>query len=336
MILMIYKFSLKLLINTHPQCTKSTSVECEGETSLQVSWIPGYDGGSAQQFRAFHRKQGKLDWQSTEYFNESQILLQNLEPFSSNEIQIEASNGFGAINCTSVSYHVCSKLVPPQNLKFTDEKLLQWDKVPEATSYKVSYRKEKGSRFRDIMEVPKTEALLDLETLNHTPEVELRVRSIRRPFSESEPSDSIVYQFSESSSLLTYLLFGGLLFILLLLIFCIFVRRQSKTSTKIRKLRPSFKNFAGNKNSMYLYARSDSPVLPMNDQNESPWNLRDDKLCANVDELNDSFLDSDFDNGAIAEMFKEKYIYSDSNRKFDVLDEIRIARLKREFGQSQL
>jgi hypothetical protein len=79
-------------------------VECEGETSLQVSWIPGYDGGSAQQFRAFHRKQGKLDWQSTEYFNESQILLQNLEPFSSNEIQIEASNGFGAINCTSVSY----------------------------------------------------------------------------------------------------------------------------------------------------------------------------------------------------------------------------------------
>ena len=108
------------------------------------------------------------------------------------------------------------------------------------------------------MEVPKTEALLDLETLNHTPEVELRVRSLRRPFSESEPSDSIVYQFSgsfslkysfllesilESSSLLTYLLFGGLLFILLLLIFCIFVRRQSKTSTKIRKLRPSFKNF---------------------------------------------------------------------------------------------
>src|SRR3569623_459927 len=73
-----------------------------------------------------------------------------------------------------------------------------------------------------------------------------------------------------------------------------------------------------------------------NDQNESPWNLRDDKLCANVDELNDSFLDSDFDNGAIAEMFKEKYIYSDNNRKFDVLDEIRIARLKREFGQSQL
>jgi hypothetical protein len=48
---------------------------------------------------------------------------------------------------------VCSKLIPPQNLKFTDEKLLQWDKVPEATSYKVSYRKEKGSRFRDIVSI---------------------------------------------------------------------------------------------------------------------------------------------------------------------------------------
>jgi hypothetical protein len=50
------------------------------------------------------------------------------------------------------------------------------------------------------MEVPKTEALLDLETLNHAPEIELRVRSVRRPFSESEPSDSIVYQFSGSFS----------------------------------------------------------------------------------------------------------------------------------------
>lgn len=73
-----------------------------------------------------------------------------------------------------------------------------------------------------------------------------------------------------------------------------------------------------------------------NDKNENPWNLRDDKYMEENDELNDSFLDSDIDNGAISEMFKEKYIYSDENRKFDVLDEIRIARLKREFGQSQL
>lgn len=46
------------------------------------------------------------------------------------------------------------------------------------------------------MEVTKPEARMDAEIFKHSPEIEMRVRSLRRPFIESEPSDPIVYRFS--------------------------------------------------------------------------------------------------------------------------------------------
>uniref|UniRef100_A0A183BN27 Immunoglobulin domain protein n=1 Tax=Globodera pallida TaxID=36090 RepID=A0A183BN27_GLOPA len=144
---------------TVPQCATKVRVQCEGRQRFAAHWVPGYSGGNhSQTFRIFYQKmhdgsndEAKEEWEVTALTDQSKIHLDRLELFGEYEFKLEASNRFGAINCTVPGTHyTCAKLDPPSNFllgqatTFNMERvpILNWDKVKEANLYKIKYRKK--------------------------------------------------------------------------------------------------------------------------------------------------------------------------------------------------
>uniref|UniRef100_A0A183BY48 Ig-like domain-containing protein n=1 Tax=Globodera pallida TaxID=36090 RepID=A0A183BY48_GLOPA len=98
---------------TVPQCATKVRVQCEGRQRFAAHWVPGYPGGNhSQTFRIFYQKmhdgsndEAKEEWEVTALTDQSKIHLDRLELFGEYEFKLEASNRFGAINCTVPGTH---------------------------------------------------------------------------------------------------------------------------------------------------------------------------------------------------------------------------------------
>ncbi|TMS36888.1 hypothetical protein L596_003952 [Steinernema carpocapsae] len=340
------KKKLQLYVqSTRPQTPFNIKAVCEGERSLRVSFSPGYDGGFHQRFRVHYQHEPLDVCLRTKLSNDTFAFLKDLHPFTKYSIFVEAKNEFGSTN-SSVAFHsVCATLRVPKSIRVNSMKRLKWERVQEAKAYKVSLKLPASPVFRDLVEVSEPEYQLDMTMFRGQGNVEFRVRSLMPPFGESENSAPITYQFSEQSSSSVILLFGvvGGLFVLFVVLFVlVYAKKFMKNSGKEKQIYSHY--ICGNHTPDY--PRKPKALLMSENgsrKNDSwMWTSSEEDAGDNADKMEFDYISKGLaDQDAAQEtvvgyMLKAKYIYGNNDTNLDLVDQLRIERLKREFGQSQL
>ncbi|KAK0397324.1 hypothetical protein QR680_002087 [Steinernema hermaphroditum] len=339
------KRKLQLYVqHTRPQPITELKVVCEDERDLRVSFSPGYDGGFHQRFRLHYQDGPTGVWQSTKLSNDTFTFLRRLKPFTKYGIFVESKNEFGSTN-GSIAYHsVCATLPIPSSIRLNSMKKLKWEKIKEAKSYKVSMRMPNSKVFRDFVEVTEPEYQLDMTMFRGKGEIEFRVRSLMPPFGESESSPPIALRSNEqgSSALLLYIVGGGLVFLLAFLLIAYYVKKFSKSKD------------VENQNYSHYVCGNYAPDYPRKPKallmSENGRNKKDSWMWTSSEEDGSEETDKmDLDyipetmverpmthETVVGDMLKAKYIYGNNGTNLDLVDQLRIERLKKEFGQSQL
>ncbi|KAH7721320.1 IGCM-2 protein [Aphelenchoides avenae] len=332
--------------DTYPQCISGLKSDCFGEHGLRLFWEPGYDGGSTQSFRVLYRRRGPASdgqWLSIDSDNRTSAYTPALAPYSMYEFKVEASNEFGAINCSSLQAHSCQRLPRPSGLRLVGGNRLQWDAVHDAAAYKVAYRAESYQDFTELPPVTSSELTFDAERLRLDAGAEFYIQSVRPPFADSLPSGTLKLQTDSNAAM--YALAGGcfLLFVFVLLV--LVVRRHSTTSAKSKKKTVDYTTGGFG---VYASDRKDSPYYQAyatakdEDDTDVTWTLRSETQhgprLAEFDETSweENLDDTKESSSVVQEMLKQKYIYSPEHRKLDVIDELRIERLRREMEQTHV
>uniref|UniRef100_A0A914H2R7 Ig-like domain-containing protein n=1 Tax=Globodera rostochiensis TaxID=31243 RepID=A0A914H2R7_GLORO len=297
---------------TAPQCATKVRVQCEGRQRFAAHWVPGYSGRNhSQTFRIFYRKmreglndEAKEEWEVTALTDQPKIHLDRLELFGEYEFKLEASNRFGAINCTVPGTHyTCAKLDPPSNFflgqatTFNMERvpILNWDKVKEANLYKIKYRKScdgnKGNGLlQEIIQTSETNYKLPADKFNSTPKCcfEFVVQSIRVPFTGSDHSPAIIYPSSCADGILpsnsaTVLLLSacGLLLLFLIVIFAlIFCLQRFAQKIQPRHNRPNIGKSSKLRHNRLNHRKADSKNGEIGTQSEEKSCFEDSFNCS--------------------------------------------------------
>uniref|UniRef100_A0A915A560 Ig-like domain-containing protein n=1 Tax=Parascaris univalens TaxID=6257 RepID=A0A915A560_PARUN len=340
--------------NTYPQTVSDITASCGSENGhLQLHWKPGYDGGSEQYFNVFHRADGEEVWHSTRGTHFSSASIRDLQPFTLYHLKVESNNIHGAINSSAVAFTACSQLKAPSNLRMNTANSLEWDKVEGATAYRVQYRSSESANFSDMLDTASTSVSLNYATPNTAPWMDVRVSSLRPPSVISQPSHPLRFHLTKPNMelMLALGIFGTILALVLLLALIWLIRRRFlKRKTKHIQQIPIYCECRSVKN-----AANEPSLKYATSRNHCEWSTRDrivEKRCSDgeLPLLSDTYYDINYANGSrlqslemhsktgsvINDMLREKYFGDKTEPRLDLLDQLRVERLKNEFRQSLL
>uniref|UniRef100_A0A914Y3H9 Ig-like domain-containing protein n=1 Tax=Panagrolaimus superbus TaxID=310955 RepID=A0A914Y3H9_9BILA len=194
--------------NTRPQCPNESHIHCLGETGFNVSFIPGYDGNSLQNFRLHHREIDKSekdvkDWAILNISTNTNALIETHTPFSFHEFLLETSNKYGRTFCTLGIKNVCSRPEPPKKVTLDSNNVLRWESSLNAETYKIAFRRTSQQPFAELAETKETFFPLQLQILAKSSDsktnLELTIRSSQSPFPDSKPSEIFRASYANES-----------------------------------------------------------------------------------------------------------------------------------------
>ncbi|KHJ98488.1 fibronectin type III domain protein [Oesophagostomum dentatum] len=320
---------------TRPQSAVIDKVECVGEEAISINWTPGFNGSYPQSFI--------VHYVSDEDPSEKSLLttlhsatIGDLKPFSKYRIHIESRNQKGSTNSSAVEKHVCSTLPSPANVRFTGDSELRWDPVEFARSYRVESRYDKMSAFEGIGEV--FDPFLKLRP-EFRPGRSFRVRSLRDPYDPSIPSKTITLGSSGyGPPSMWWAVFGGFLFFFLFLSLYLYSKYGKYINRRRRKNKhyndyvcPA--SFQPHSETMY-----EASMNPTESTKSGRW--EDSKESGSLmqhhsQELLD-YCYAEESNSAVDDMLRDKYMYGAEDVPVQLMNDLRIERLRREYKQSQL
>ncbi|WKY15647.1 hypothetical protein Q1695_000828 [Nippostrongylus brasiliensis] len=327
--------TMRLLVErTRPQAATIDRVECVGEEAMSIHWTPGFNGSYAQSFVVYYvSEEDSTEKSLLTTFTTATVA--DLTPFSKYRIHIESRNQKGSTNSSAVEKYVCSTLPTPSNVRLVDDTELMWDPVEHARSYRVESRSDKMSTYREIGEVldPSFRVRSDL---HHG--LSLRVRSLRTPYEPSSPSRSIEFgTYDANLPSMWWAVFGGFLFFVTFLTLYLFSKygryvggRKKRNKHYNDYVRPS--PFQPQTETFY------EPSLNMTDSGKARhWQETTEGSI--VQTQSEDLMEYGYGEesaSAVDDMLRDKYMYGAEEVPVQLMNDLRIERLRREFKQSQL
>ncbi|GMR62628.1 hypothetical protein PMAYCL1PPCAC_32823, partial [Pristionchus mayeri] len=351
--------------NTRPQHPSIKEVACDGDRALLIQWEEGFDGGHPQRFITYAEEIGDEEPSGMERRAETdrtEVTLDNLTPFGKYRITVEAVNKLGTANSTSFDRHVCTQLSSPEDPRLDRDRLV-WQPVDGAHSYRVEV-KNGGGQYVQAAEVLHPQ--FSISTLPRwTDDIDLRIIGLRPPFPASAPSRPVTIAMRETSQhvpLVAALSVGFIFFVLFAVIFLVARRKSSQIRRKEKHVNTSqtFHSYGGSVN---------PPKVIQQMYNSNPYplaNIMAEDVCEEWSEasrdhivrcppstsFHGSTLPSrsrsrsivQYDHEALSieresvvgDMLRSKYFVSADDAHSALIDELRLARLRKEFHQSHL
>ncbi|CAD5214868.1 unnamed protein product [Bursaphelenchus okinawaensis] len=319
--------------NTKPQCITNLRLNCQSENSFRIDFDPGYDGGYEQMFRLYYAEVHNLTstevveaWHQSNLFNETSVSLTGLQLFTRYRFMVSPSNELGSTNCTTTDKFTCSTLGTPTGLKASNE-YLEWNEVPYATSYRVSYQENPNGQYKIMGEVADNRIHLNSNELNQMASTNFFVQAARPYYPPSQPSEVITFkQLMPPTAVYTHSSILLVSMCLLAIIMYVFGKNYCKPGKKKNGSQYSQDQFVyKNGNGPYYW---ESEALQSTDPNLTEFEFDDDGN--QIDERQTP-------NTMINEMLRQKYIYSNGNSALGTIREnLHIERLRNELRQSAL
>ncbi|KAL6723073.1 hypothetical protein Aduo_018117 [Ancylostoma duodenale] len=327
--------TMNLIVDrTRPQPAVIDSVECVGDEAMLVNWTPGFNGSYPQSF-VVHYSSDEDPSQKSLLTTSKSATIGDLKAFSKYRIHVESRNQKGSTNSSTVEKHVCSTLPSPANVRFSGESELRWDPVEFARSYRVESRHDKMSAFEGVGEVFDPFFRLRPE---FRPGRSFRVRSLRDPYEPSVPSRTITLgSTGYGPPSMWWAVFGGFLFFFLFLTLYLY----SKYGKYLNRRRRKDKHYNDYVCPASFQPHSETVYAPSMNPTESTKSGRwhDSKDVSLMHSEAQEMLDYGYaeeSNSAVDDMLRDKYMYGAEDVPVQLMNDLRIERLRREFKQSQL
>ncbi|CAJ0610483.1 unnamed protein product [Cylicocyclus nassatus] len=327
--------TMKLIVDrTRPQSAVIENVECMGDEAMTVSWTPGFNGSYAQSF-ILHYSSDDDPLGKSLLTTSTTATIGDLKAFSKYRIHVESRNQKGSTNSTAVEKHVCSTLPSPTNLRLSRPDELRWDPVAVAMSYRVESRYDKMSAFERVGEV--LDPVFELR-----PDFRLgrsfRVRSLRDPYEPSMPSETLTlgsYGYGPPS--MWWAVFGGFLFFFLFTILYLY-SKYGKYLNRRHKKNKQFNDYVCStsfqQRSETVYAES---INPTEDTRLGHWHdYKDENFIQHQSQELLDYGYAEDSNSMVHDMLRDKYMYGADDVPVQLMNDLRIEKLRREFKQSQL
>ncbi|KAK6766723.1 hypothetical protein RB195_026169 [Necator americanus] len=319
---------------TRPQSAIIDSVECIGDEAMMVNWTPGFNGSYLQSF-VVHYSSDDDPTEKSLLTTSHSATIGDLKAFSKYRIHVESRNQKGSTNSSAVEKHVCSTLPSPLNIRFSGESELRWDPVEVAKSYRVESRNDKMSAFEGIGEV--FDPLFRMRPQFRQGQ-SFRVRSLRDAYEPSLPSRTITYgSTGYGPPSMWWAVFGGVLFFFIFL-FLYMYSRYGKYITRQRKKDMRYNDYvcpsSFQPHSETMYAAS---MNPTESTKSAHWhNSKDESLIGDNSQVMLEYCYVEESNSAVDDMLRDKYLYGAEDVPVQLMNDLRIEKLRREFKQSQL
>ncbi|KAK6766724.1 hypothetical protein RB195_026169 [Necator americanus] len=327
--------AMNLIVDrTRPQSAIIDSVECIGDEAMMVNWTPGFNGSYLQSF-VVHYSSDDDPTEKSLLTTSHSATIGDLKAFSKYRIHVESRNQKGSTNSSAVEKHVCSTLPSPLNIRFSGESELRWDPVEVAKSYRVESRNDKMSAFEGIGEV--FDPLFRMRPQFRQGQ-SFRVRSLRDAYEPSLPSRTITYgSTGYGPPSMWWAVFGGVLFFFIFL-FLYMYSRYGKYITRQRKKDMRYNDYvcpsSFQPHSETMYAAS---MNPTESTKSAHWhNSKDESLIGDNSQVMLEYCYVEESNSAVDDMLRDKYLYGAEDVPVQLMNDLRIEKLRREFKQSQL
>ncbi|CAD5221078.1 unnamed protein product [Bursaphelenchus xylophilus] len=320
--------------NTKPQCINNLRLNCLTENGFRIDFDPGFDGGHEQKFRLFYTEVQNIsgaevlgEWYRSDEFADSSVALTDLRPFTRYRLVISPSNELGSVNCTATDKFTCSSLNPPSSLRASNE-YLEWNEVPYAMSYRVSYQANPNGEYKVMGEVIDNRIHLKPEALDEMASTNFFVQSVRPHYPPSQPSEVITFkQLMPPTAIYTHSSVVIMAVCMLSIILYIFGKNYCKKNKQKKNPIYSTNQFAYKNGNGPCYWESEA--LYSTDQNGTEFEFDDDGNQIDTSRTTPDTM--------INEMLRQKYIYSNGNQALGALREnLHIERLRNELRQSVL
>ncbi|ETN84067.1 hypothetical protein NECAME_07094 [Necator americanus] len=209
---------------------------------------------------------------------------------------------------------ICSTLPSPLNIRFSGESELRWDPVEVAKSYRVESRNDKMSAFEGIGEV--FDPLFRMRPQFRQGQ-SFRVRSLRDAYEPSLPSRTITYGSTGYGP--PSMWYGK------------YITRQRKKDMRYNDyVCPS--SFQPHSETMYA-----ASMNPTESTKSAHWhNSKDESLMGDNSQVMLEYCYVEESNSAVDDMLRDKYLYGAEDVPVQLMNDLRIEKLRREFKQSQL
>ncbi|KAE9413581.1 hypothetical protein Angca_000131, partial [Angiostrongylus cantonensis] len=228
---------------------------------------------------------------------------------------------------------VCSTLLAPANVRISGDSELRWDPVEHARSYSVESRYDKASTFEEIGEIIDPVYRLRPEfQQGHS----FRVRSLRAPYEPSLPSRPIALESNDASSIWCAII-GGFLFFIVLVSLYFYSKYGNHRERRKKKFMSSNGYVCPSSFQPYSENSLRRSINLVENALSSQWHgsKSDSALKASFENEVD-FCFSEETPNAIDDMLREKYMFGAQNVPVQLMNDLRIERLRREFRQSHL
>ncbi|KJH47549.1 fibronectin type III domain protein [Dictyocaulus viviparus] len=309
------------LKKSRPQAAIIERVDCAGDESMALYWKPGFNGSYPQTFVVHYSSEESPSDDRSLLTASNFATIRDLKAFTKYRIHIESRNERGSMNSSAVEKYVCSTLSAPMNVRFSGEFELRWDPVPYAQSYKVESKPDNISSFEEIGEI------ID-PVYRIRPEFQqnrlFRVRSLRASYEPSIASKSI--SLDSYGTVSSKKSIGDNQYNLK------FIRNNTAVFVVGRSRRILAYLYIRDPVFFFQIWKSTSSNVDRSDDNQ--WNDSVKKSIMQTKSQNDfDYCFPGESTNAVDDMLKEKYVMTVQDIPVQLMNDLRIERLRREFKQ---
>ncbi|KAE9555630.1 hypothetical protein FO519_001101 [Halicephalobus sp. NKZ332] len=316
--------------NTTPQCPSKSQISCQGETGFNISFQPGFDGGYPQSFKfVLMPMETKIVIESewiTEIGSDYWYFIDTKLPFSIHELWLYTKNVKGTMECLLGTYHVCTKVMSPSLIELNSQNLVSWAAVKEADNYVVAFRIGEENEFFEVGKTNETEFRLRQLPNTTVSGLAIGVKALRKPFIDS---DYTLYKTSNNEGKNRISIILVIFSILLVCILTYFCRtRRNHIDIKLSDPDPTIVD------NEYFSTFQRPPAV---DSQYSSWRtVGSDENTIIEGQFEHHGIEEFEHTSMVNEIFRKYYMHNPEYNKVNLIDELRLAKLKQEMCEATL